>query len=118
MSLRHNCHTCSIPNLHRSNIIPDCSGSTHLILPESQLVQLKFTFILFSQTFASYSIVNYIWNTSKLLLLSDDVEINPGPRPIDQNPVFCTIFFFFFCYSLFKFDIQNYVIVISLVTIY
>ena len=27
-------------------------------------------------------------------------------------------FFFFFCYSLFKFDIQNYVIVISLVTIY
>ena len=90
-SLRHNCHTCSISNLHGSNIIPHCSGSTHLIAPEFQLVQLKFTFILFSQTFASYSIFNYIWNTSKLLLLSGDVEINPGTRPIDQNPVFCTI---------------------------
>ena len=41
---------------------------------------------------ASYSLSNYIWNTSKLLPLSGDVEINPGPRPIDQNQVFCTIF--------------------------
>ena len=90
-SLHHNCHTCSISNLHHSNIIPHCSGSTHLIPPEFQLVQLKFTFILFSQTFASYSIFNYIWNTSKLLLLSGDVEINPGPRPVDLNPVFCSI---------------------------
>ena len=89
-SLHHNCHTCSISNLHCSNIIPHCFGSTHLIPPEFQLVQLKFTFILFSQTFASYSIFNYIWNTSKLLLLSGDVKINPGPHPIDQNPVFCT----------------------------
>ena len=88
-SLRHNCHTCSISNLHRSNIIPHCSGSTHLIPPEFQLVQLRFTFILFSQTFASYSIFSYIWNTSKLLLLSCDVEINPGLHPINLNPVFC-----------------------------
>ena len=91
MSLCHYCHTCSISNLHCSNIIPHCFGSTHLIPSEFQLTQLKFTLILFSQTFASYSIFNYIWNTSKLLLLSGDVEINPGPRPIDQNPVFCTI---------------------------
>ena len=90
-SLHHNCHTCSIPKLHRSNIIPHYSESTHFIPPEFQLVQLKFTFILFSQTFASYSIFNYIWNTSKLLLQSGNVKINPGLHPIDQNPVFCTI---------------------------
>ena len=52
---------------------------------------MSFISISFAQRFASYSISNYIWNTSKLLLLSGDVEINPGPRPIDQNPVFCTI---------------------------
>ena len=86
-SLHHTCHTCSISKSHRSNIITPCSESTHLIPPDFQLVQL----ILSSQTFASYSIFNYIWNTSKLLLLSGDVEINQGPRPIDQNPVFCTI---------------------------
>ena len=90
-SLRHYCHTCAISNLHCSNIIPHCFRSTHLIPPEFHSIQLKFTPILFSQTFASYPIFNYIWNTSKLLLLSGDVEINPGPRPIDQNPVFCTI---------------------------
>ena len=90
-SLHHNCYTCSISKLHHSNIISHYSGSTHLIPSDFQLLQLKFIFISFSQTFASYSIFNYIWNTSKLLLLSGDVEINPGPRPIDQNPVFCTI---------------------------
>ena len=90
-SLRHYCHTCAISNLHCSNTIPHCFRSTHLIPPEFHSIQLKFTPILFSQSFASYPILNYIWITSKLLLLSGDVEINPGPRPIDQNPVFCTI---------------------------
>ena len=90
-SLCHYCHTCAISNLHCSNIIPHCFGSTHFIPPEFHSVQLKFTLILSSQTFTSYSIFNYIWNTSKLLLLSAEVEINPGLRPIDQNPVFCTI---------------------------
>ena len=52
---------------------------------------MSFISISFAQRVASYSISNYIWNTSKLLLLSGDVEINPGPQPIDQNPVFCTI---------------------------
>ena len=91
--LHHNCYTRSISKLHHSNIISHCSVSTHLIPSDFQLVQLKFIFISFSQTFASYSIFNYIWNTLKLLLLSGNVEINPGPRPIDQNPVFCTICF-------------------------
>ena len=90
-SLHRNCYTRSISKLHHSNIISHCSGSTHLIPLDFQLVQLKFIFIIFSQTFTSYSIFNYIWNTSKLLLLSGDVEINPGPRLIDQNQVFCTI---------------------------
>ena len=90
-SLCHYCHTCAISNLHCSNIIPHCFGSNHLIPPEFHSIQLKFTLILFSQTFGSYSIFNYIWNNSKLLLLAGDVEINQGPRPIDQNPVFCTI---------------------------
>ena len=84
-------NTRPISKLHHSNIISHCSGSTHLIPSDFQLLQLKFIFFSFSQTFASYSIFSYIWNTSELLLLSGDVKINPGPRPIDQNPVFCTI---------------------------
>ena len=90
-SLHHNCYTRSISKLYHSNIISHCSGSTHLIPSDFQLVELKFIFISLSQKFASCSIFNYMWNTSKLLLLSGDVDINPGPRPIDQNPVFCTI---------------------------
>ena len=50
-----------------------------------------YIFISLAERCASYSISNYIWNTSRLLLLSGDVKINPGPRPIDQNPVFYTI---------------------------
>ena len=78
-SLNHNCYTRSISKLHHSNIISHCSRSTHLIPPDFQLLHLKFILILFSQTFTSYSIFNYISDTSKLLLLSSDVEINPGP---------------------------------------
>ena len=84
-SLRHYYYTCAISNLHCSNIIPHCFRSTHLIPPEFHSIQLKFTLILFSQTFASYSIFNYIWSTSKLLLLSGDVEINPGQRSINKT---------------------------------
>ena len=91
-SLHHNCYTCSIPTLHYSNIILHCSGSTLLLIPSDiKLLHLSFIFIPFVQRPASFSISKYIWNTSKLLLLSGDVEINPGPWPIDQNPVFCTI---------------------------
>ena len=79
-ALHHTCHMCSISKFHRSNI-PHCPESTYLIPPDFKLVQL----ISFSQPFDSYSIFNYIWNTLKLLLLSGDVEINPGPHPIDQN---------------------------------
>ena len=56
-----------------------------------QLPHLSPTFNPLAQTYDPVPISNYIWNTSKLLLLSSDVEINSGPRPIDQNPVFCSI---------------------------
>ena len=94
-SLHHDftCFTCSILTLHYCNIISHSSVSIHLQIPSDiQVLHLPPTFILPAQRCASYSIFNYIWNTSKLLLLSGDVEINAGPRPIEQNPVFCTIF--------------------------
>ena len=56
-----------------------------------QLPRLPSTFVSLAQKHVPYSISNCIWNTSKLLLLSVDVEVNPGPRPIDQNSVFCFI---------------------------
>ena len=91
-SLHHSCYTCSIPTLQYSSIMPHCSGSTHLLIPlDIKLLHLSFIFIPFVKRPASFSISKYIWDTLKLLLLSGDVEINPGPRPIDQNPVFCTI---------------------------
>ena len=65
--------------------------SIHLQIPsDTQLLHLPSISVSLAQRYASYSIFNYIWNTWKLLLLSGDVKINPGPRPIDQNPVFCT----------------------------
>ena len=91
-SLHHNCYTCFIPTLHYSNTVPHCSGSTHLPVPSDiKLLHLSFIFIPFVQQLASFPICKYIWNTLHLLLLSGDVEINPGPRPINQNPVLCTI---------------------------
>ena len=93
-SLHHIYYTCSILTLHYFSIISHYSISTHLQIPSDiQLLHLPSIFILLAQKCASYSISNYIWNTSKLLLLSGDLEINPGPRPIDQNPAFCTICF-------------------------
>ena len=56
-----------------------------------QLPHVSPTFNPLAQTYDPIPISNYIWNTSNLLLLSSDVEINSGPRPIDQNPVFCSI---------------------------
>ena len=92
-SLHHNYNPCFILTLYYSNIISHYSVSIHLQIPSDiQLLYLPPTFISPAQRCASYSIFNYIWNTSKLLLLSGDVEINAGPRPIEQNPVFCTIF--------------------------
>ena len=86
-SLHHSCYTCSIPTLQYSSIIPHCSGSTHLLIPlDIKLLHLSFIFIPFVKRPASFSISKYIWDTLKLLLLSGDVEINPGPQPIDQNP--------------------------------
>ena len=90
-SFHHNYYTRSILTLHYSNVISYCSGSTDLLISSDiHLLHLS-SILLLAQRCASYSISNYIWNTSKLLLLSGDVEINPVPRPIDQNPEFCTI---------------------------
>ena len=91
-SLHHNYNTCSILTLHFSNITSHYSESIHLQIPSDiQLLRLSSIFISLTQRCTSHSIFNYIWNTSKLLLLSGNVEINPGPRPINQNPVFRTI---------------------------
>ena len=91
-SLHHNYNTCSILKLHYSNITSHYSVFIHLQIPSDiQLSHLPSIFVSLTQRCAPYSISNYIWNTSKLLLLSGDVKINPGLQPIDQNPVFCII---------------------------
>ena len=78
--------------LFHSNIPLHSPVLVHLqIRPVSQLPYLSLTFPLPTHKSGSSSISKYIWNTSTLLLLSNDVNINPGPRPIDQNPVFCCI---------------------------
>ena len=91
-SLHHNYNTCSILKLHYSNITSHYSVFIHLQIPSDiQLSHLPSIFVSLTQRCAPYSISNYIWNTSKLLLLSGDGKINPGLQPIDQNPVFCII---------------------------
>ena len=91
-SLHHNYNTCSILTLHHSNITSHYLVFIHLqIHSDFQLPHLPSTFVSLPLNYVPYSISNYIWNTSKLLLLSDDVKINPGPQPIGQNPVFCSI---------------------------
>ena len=67
-SLSHYCHMCAISNLHCSNIIPHCIGSTHLIPPEFHSIQLKFTLILLS---------------SKRLILKANVKAR---RSTDDHP--------------------------------
>ena len=84
--------TCSKLTLFHSNIPFHSPVFIHLqIQPVSQLTYLSPTFPPLTHKSDSSPISNYIWNTSTLLLLSNDVEINSGPRPIDQNPVFCCI---------------------------
>ena len=91
-SLHHNYNTCSNLILHHSNIPSHSSVFIHLqIQSDFQLPHLPFTFVSLAQKYVPYSISNYIWNTSKLLLLSGDVEINTGPQQIDQNPVLSSI---------------------------
>ena len=65
----------------------------NLHIPQvSQLIYLPPTFPPLTHKSDSSLITKYIWNTSTLLLLFNDVEINPGPQPNDQNPVFCCIY--------------------------
>ena len=78
--------------LFYSNIPFHSPVFVHLqIRPISQLPYLPLTFHSPPHQSDSSPISRYIWNTSSLLLLSNDVEINPGPRSIDQNPMFCCI---------------------------
>ena len=77
------------------NITSHSTVLIHLqIRVDFQLPHLPSTFVSLAQRYVPYSISHYIWNTSNLLLLSSDAEINPGPRTINQNPVFCSI-----CYN-------------------
>ena len=56
-----------------------------------QLLYPAPTFVPPFHIFVPTSTLSNVWDTSKLLLLSGDVETNPGPRLTDTNPVFCTI---------------------------
>ena len=33
----------------------------------------------------------YTWNLTSIILQAGDIESNPGPRPIDPNPIFCIV---------------------------
>ena len=84
--------TCSELTLFHSNILFHYPVFIYLhIQPVSPLTYLSPTFPPLTHKSDSPPISKYIWNTLTLLLLSNNVEINPGPWPIDQNPVFCCI---------------------------
>ena len=86
------------------NITSHSTVLVHLqIHVDFQLPHLPSTFVSLAQRYVPYSISHYIWNTSNLLLLSSDAEINPGPRTINQNPVFCSI-----CYNKINWGVQQH----------
>ena len=77
---------------------------SHSRIPSSSLVTIHFqissgfqlsyptpTFVSPFHISVPTTVSNNAWDPSKVLLLFGDVESNPGPRPIDPNPVFCTI---------------------------
>ena len=81
--------TYSKLTLFHSNILFHHPVCIYLhIQPVSQLIYLLPTFPPLTHRSDSSPISKYIWNTSTLLLLSNDVEINPGPQPkIDKENV-------------------------------
>ena len=84
--------TCSKLTLFHSSILFHSPVFIHLqIQPVSQLTYLSPTFPPLTHKSHSSPISKDIQNTLTLLVLSNDVKINPRPRPIDQNPVFCFI---------------------------
>ena len=72
------------------------------ILSDNQLLPSAPTFLSSFRKSVPISISNDIWDTSKLLLPSGGIETSSGPRPIDKNPVFCSI-----CSSKIKRGIQQ-----------
>ena len=102
-SLHFNYNTCSKLTLHYSCIPPHSSDTIHLQIRSGfQIPHLLPTLVSLFHKFVSSSTSNNIWNTSKLLLLSADVETNPEPWPIDLNPVF-----FFICSNKINRGIQQ-----------
>ena len=99
-SLYFNYSTCSklitSPNsvtvlitLHHSHILSSSQVTIHSQIPSgSQLSYPPPTFVSPFHISILTTVSNNPWDSSRLLLLTSDVEINPGPRP---NPVFCTI---------------------------
>ena len=79
-SLHFNYNTCSKLTLHYSCIPPHSPDIIHLQIRSGfQLPHLSSTLVSLFHKFVSSSTSNNIWNTSKLLLLSGDVETNPEP---------------------------------------
>ena len=77
----------------RHSCIPSCSLVTiHFQISSGfQFSYPKPTFVSPFHISVPTTVSNNAWDTSKSLLLSRDIEFNPGPPPIDPNPVFCTI---------------------------
>ena len=78
---------------HYDSRIPSISSVTIYvrISTGTQFPHSAPTFLLPFHIFVPFSISNDIWDTSKLLLLSSNVETNLGVRPIDENLFFCSI---------------------------
>ena len=92
-SLHHNYNTCSKLTLHHSTLLSHSPVFIHLQIRSGfQLPHLSPVFVSAVYKYVPSSMSNYIWNTSKLLFLSDDVETNPGLRPINQDPAFISIY--------------------------
>ena len=78
-SLHHNYNTCSKLTLHHSTLPSHSPVFIHLQIRSGfQLPHLSPVFVSAVYKYVPSSMSNYIWNTSKLLFLSDDVETNSG----------------------------------------
>ena len=84
--------TCSKLSLFHSNIPFHSPVFVHLqIWPVSQLTYLSPIFSPLTHKSDLFPISKHTWNTLTVLLLSNNIKINPRPWPTDQSPVFCSI---------------------------